>query len=164
MTTLTPEQSAKLDALQHAYAHALDSKDMNAWLGCFSEREDATYICAPKENVDMGLPMAHMLDDCHARLQDRVNYVDQVWVGTFEDYQTRHFVQRLSVETKKDGTYAVLSNFNILSTEEQTGLTAVLVAGVYEDVVAIEGGEAKLVSRRAILDTNVQPRYLVYPI
>ena len=38
-----------------------------------------------------------------------------------------------------------------------------LATGVYEDVVVIEGGEARFLSKRAVYDTTVLPQYIVYP-
>ncbi len=164
MTGLDFAQTQKLDALQMKYVNALDSKDMAGWLDCFSQADEASYVCAAKENVDAGLPMALMLDDCRARLLDRVTFVTQIWHGTFQDYQARHFVQALSVEQVEGGRLAVRSNFSLLQTSEASGISSLLVAGIYEDVVDMSGDEARFLSRRAILDTNVQPRYLVYPV
>lgn len=164
MSELTVDQKAQLDDLNLAYADALDRKNMKAWLACFAERDDASYICISQENVENDLPIAFMLDDNHARLQDRVKYVDDIWVGTFEDYQTRHMVQRMTAIPLSGSEVAMRSNLCVMSTAEETGLSQLLVAGVYEDVVDLGNGEAKLVSRKAILDTNVQPRYLVYPV
>jgi hypothetical protein len=50
-------------------------------------------------------------------------------------------------------------------TPQDTGVTQVLAAGQYLDTVRLsDNGSAKLLSRRAELDTSVLPRYLVYPI
>ena len=103
-----------------------------------------------------------MLDDCYARLQDRVTYVDKVWAGTFEDYQTRHFTQRISAESIGNDTYRVITNYHILYTPEQ-GQTNVLVTGHYEDEIVL-GDKPLFKSKKAVMDTNVSPRYIVYPV
>ena len=110
----------------------------------------------------MGWPIALMLDDCRARLKDRVTFVTQIWKGTFQDYRTRHFAQRLSCEKAADDTFRVRSNFSIEYTFDPNA-TAILAAGVYEDVVVIEGGEPRFLSKRAVYDTTVLPQYIVYP-
>ena len=56
----------------------------------------------------------------------------------------------------------MLTNFTVIYTPEQ-GQTEVMVAGVYEDEVLING-TAKFVAKKAIMDTNVAPRYIVYPV
>jgi anthranilate 1,2-dioxygenase small subunit len=153
---------AKVDELQSRYVVALDGKDMPGWLATFSERKDAAYFCKSAENEAMDWPIALMFDDCRPRLEDRVMFVTQIWKGTFQDYRTRHFTQRLSCEKESDSTFRVRSNFSIEYTFDPYA-TAILAAGVYEDVVVLEGGTARFLSRRAIYDTTVLPQYIVYP-
>lgn len=156
---LTIEQA---DELQTAYLRALDMRDMRAWMESFSAQH-GSYACIARENEEQGLPLALMLDDCPARLLDRVQYVTEVWVGTFEDYQTRHFVQRLSTSRIGSDLLSVSSNFMVAYTTMK-GRSEILVTGTYEDVMAIEGGRACFRSKKAVLDTTVTPRYLVYPV
>ena len=135
---------------------------MHAWLDCFDQQE-GSYICIPRENEDDALPLALMMDDCYTRLRDRVNYVTDVWKGTFEDYHTRHFVQRLKFAPDGSSQYSAESNFSVMYTTVQ-GTSAVLVVGTYVDRIVVRNGIAHFISKRAILDTTVTPRYLVYPV
>ncbi len=83
MTVITdPGLLARVDALQQAYAHALDRRDMQGWLACFAGT--GRYELTSAENVRMGLPVGMMLDDCHERLRDRVKYVNEVWNSVVE--------------------------------------------------------------------------------
>ncbi|HAC34467.1 MAG TPA: aromatic-ring-hydroxylating dioxygenase subunit beta [Gammaproteobacteria bacterium] len=160
MNTLSADVLLAIDNAQNAYINALDSKNMEGWLSCFST--DGSYICIAAENEANNLPIALMLDDCYARLQDRVTYVDKVWAGTFEDYQTRHFTQRIEAESIGNDTYRVITNYHILYTPEQ-GQTNVLVTGHYEDEIVV-GDKPLFKSKKAVMDTNVSPRYIVYPV
>ena len=150
-----------IDALQMKYLAALDDRDLDNWLTCFLE--EASYICITRENHDAKLPVAMMMDDTRARLKDRVKFINEVWSGTFEDYATRHFVQRLDCRHGADGRFDVRTNFMVSYTNRRGG-SDILVTGVYEDAVAIVGAEALFLSKRAILDTVTTPRYLVYPV
>jgi anthranilate 1,2-dioxygenase small subunit len=152
---------ARIDELQMKYLAALDRQDMKGWLDCFAE--EASYICISRENEDAGLPVAMMLDDTHARLKDRVKFIDEVWSGTYEAYSTRHFVQRLECKNADGTRLNVLSNF-IVSYTNRRGGSDILVAGVYEDEIDLDGGTARFVKKKAIMDTVTTPRYLVYPI
>jgi anthranilate 1,2-dioxygenase small subunit len=152
---------ARVDELQMKYLAALDRHDMNAWLECFAE--EGSYACISKENHDAGLPVAMMLDDTRARLKDRVKFIDEVWSGTYEDYATRHFVQRLECSQGSGGRFNVLSNF-IVSYTNRRGGSDILVTGVYEDDIEVTGGAARFRAKKAIMDTVTTPRYLVYPI
>lgn len=152
---------SEIDRLQIRYIHALDRRDLAAWLGCFAKV--AGYTCISAENVEQGLSLAIMLDDCRERLLDRIKFIEEVWVGTFEEYKTRHFVQRLTCETVANGTYIVESNVLVSYTTAQ-GRSDILVAGCYHDEVRVDSTGAAFVSKRAILDTVATPRYLVYPV
>jgi 3-phenylpropionate/cinnamic acid dioxygenase small subunit len=153
---------ARLDDLQNRYIASLDGKDLRAWAATFSERADASYICRSAENESMGWPMALMLDDCRARILDRITFVTQIWKGTFQDYRTRHFTQRVSCEQDSETSFRVRSNFSIEYTLDPHASTT-LATGVYEDVVSLEGGAPRFLSKRAIYDTTVLPQYIVYP-
>ena len=155
---------AEIDRLQARYIAALDGKRMADWLDTFSTREDSGYICTSAENTAAGLPLALMLDDNRARLADRVTFIEKIWAGTFQDYRTRHFLQRVSWQQSTEGRYSVLTNFSVMFTPEEAGDTRPLVCGVYEDEVITEAGRLRFLHKKAITDTIVLPRYLVYPI
>jgi 3-phenylpropionate/cinnamic acid dioxygenase small subunit len=152
---------AAVDELQSRYIGALDQRDFDAWLACFDSQ--GSYICTPRENEEQGLPLALMMDDCYERLKDRVSYITQVWAGTFEDYWTRHFVQRLACTPREANRFSVISNFGVLYTAAR-GHSEILVAGCYEDEVTVAPDGAKFRSKKAVLDTTTTPRYLVYPV
>jgi anthranilate 1,2-dioxygenase small subunit len=157
-----PDVLARIDALQIKYQRALDGADMTGWLDCFGEK-DASYICTTRENEEQNLPLALMMDDSYDRLKDRVRFITEVWSGTYEDYQTRHFVQRLDCADKGAGLYAVASNFMVAYTSAR-GRSEILAAGIYQDEISLAGNDAKFRSKKAILDTVATPRYLVYPV
>jgi anthranilate 1,2-dioxygenase small subunit len=151
----------RLDSLQHRYVEALDSAEMERWLDCFSRRQ-AAYICIPEENERRGLPIALMLDDCRERIADRVSFITRIWAGTFEPYRTTHFVQRLSAEKLGEDRYRQVTNFSIMISPE-AGSSYVLATGRYYDVVVIEDGQPLFAEKRAVYDSQILPRYIVYP-
>ena len=137
MSKLSLEELASLDVLQ-AYISALDGKAMKAWLDTFDDDPDASYICTARNDVECGLKVAMMLDDCRDRLIDRCTFIEDIWAGTFQDYRTRHFAQRVTAERREDGTY--------------------------EDIIRMDGGRCRFLSRTAVTDNSVLPRYLVFPL
>ncbi|MET0986709.1 MAG: aromatic-ring-hydroxylating dioxygenase subunit beta [Steroidobacteraceae bacterium] len=151
----------RVDALQLEYLSALDRRDMQGWASCFGD--PASYICTTCENEEQGLPLALMLDDSRERIADRVNYVTRVWAGTFEDYRMRHFVQRLTCVAQSPNVLAVETQFLVAYTTTR-GQSEVLATGVYLDTVVIDAASTQFRSKKAVLDTVVMPRYLVYPI
>ncbi|MEH6639211.1 MAG: aromatic-ring-hydroxylating dioxygenase subunit beta [Porticoccaceae bacterium] len=162
MSGVSVDLIAQVDALQAQYIRALDNRDFQGWVDTFDTAEDTAYFCTPAENVDNNLEIALMYDDCRKRIEDRVTFITDIWAGTFQDYRTRHFIQRTHCEQKQEGLYLVETNFSIIYTPE-SGRSDVQVAGVYKDEVLINGGGAKFKSKKAIYDTTVLPRYIVYP-
>ncbi len=124
MSKLSLEELASLDVLQAAYISALDGKAMKAWLDTFDDDPDASYICTARNDVECGLKVAMMLDDCRDRLIDRCTFIEDIWAGTFQDYRTRHFAQRVTAERREDGSVAMSSNFSVIFTPDDTGLLA----------------------------------------
>jgi anthranilate 1,2-dioxygenase small subunit len=162
MTPVTGADLTLLDALQIRYLDSLDRKDMQSWLGTFAQ--DGEYVCTTLESETAGLPVALIMDDCRARLEDRVKFVDKVWEGTFQDYQTRHFVQRIECTLTEGGLYAVRSNFALTITRSDANRTELFAAGTYRDLVRVTDGAASFRAKRVVLDAPVLPHYVVYPL
>lgn len=160
---IDPKVLRAIEALQLQYIRALDNADMAGWENCFAN--PGSYTCITRENEDQGLPVAMMLDDSRERIADRVKYVTRVWAGTFDDYRTRHFLQHLHCEALNtgEGLYAVESQFMVAYTTGR-GQSELLVVGTYLDQVVVGDDGARFRSRKAVLDTTVLPRYLVYPV
>ncbi len=152
---------AAIDALQTAYVAALDKGDMAAWAATFAA-DQASHFCISSENDRRGFPLALMYDDCRGRIDDRVSFVTKVWVGTYEPYRTRHFIQRLGCEDVGANQYRVTSGFTIMMTPEG-GSTSVLTSGEYRDLIEIQGDRAVFRDRRTVYDADVLPRYIVFP-
>lgn len=152
---------ARIDRLQASYAGALDRLDMQAWLATFSR--EGKYELNSLENVKLGLPVGMMLDDCHERLQDRIRYVNEVWAQAVEHYQPRHLLYRVGCDPEQGGGYRVTTNFSVFHTNAE-GKSDLLVVGHYDDLVVEQDDELRFASKRAIMDTAVPPRYLIYPI
>lgn len=148
-----------IDDLIHRASLALDDKNWNDWLDCFAD--DGQYFAHPADDYRAGRPLALMMDDCKARIQDRISYIRDVWV--YEDYQTRHFTQRMRVQESADRQVDVLSNFTVYFSSEQ-GDADILCVGQYQDRIDIGETVAKFRRRRAIIDNFLLPRYLVFPV
>lgn len=158
---LDPAIAAQLDELQVRYVSALDEHDMRGWADCFAA--EASYVCTTRESEEQNLPIALMLDDTRDRIEDRINHITKVWAGTYEDYSTRHVVQRLSCVQRLPDVFVVKSNFIVAYTTAR-GKSEMLAAGCYLDEVSLAGHAPRFTSKRAVLDSVITPRYLVYPV
>ena len=155
---------AAIDALQTRYIAALDDRNMEAWLATFSKDPDASYTCTTAESEEAGLPLALILDDTYARLQDRVTYVTQIWAGTFADYRTRHFIQRTAARPVSGNQYDVETNFMVACTPVETGRTELFMTGMYFDRVVVDGNGALFLAKKAVMDSSMVERFMAYPL
>jgi 3-phenylpropionate/cinnamic acid dioxygenase small subunit len=151
----------KIIGLINAYVRALDRKEVEVWATLFAR--EAAYSVLPRENVERGLPMAHVLDDSRDRISDRVDYIRKVWRGHYNEYQSRHILSNIVIEPAVDGQFSVSANFAVYITEAE-GTTALLAVGEYQDIVVIEEGAARFKDKKVILDTAALPRGFVYPL
>lgn len=162
MSALSLEQLRGLDDLQSRYIDALDRKRMGDWLDTFGP--DGSYVCKTLESEQAGWRVALILDDRRGRLEDRVKFVDKIWAGTFQDYQTRHFVHRCECRMDVGERYLIRSNFSVAFTRVDTGQTGILATGTYQDIVEMSEGRLLFSSKRAIIDAPILPHYIVYPL
>ena len=158
-----PRVLAQVRRLEQRYVDAVDSRRMEAWLDCFTE--DGSYYVLGVDNEADDLPLCLMMDDCRERLEDRATFVDEVWPGSYEDYQTRHFVQPLRLEADESaaGRFRSLSNFTVFATDAR-GRTSLFIAGQYRDRIRVSGEECRYVERRVVMDTFTTPGVIVYPL
>ena len=157
---------ALVRALERRYVDALDSRRMDAWLDCFTE--DGSYYVIAADNDSDDLPLCLMMDDCRERIEDRATFVREVWPGSFEEYQTRHFIQPLRLESEPEtengpGMFAALANFTVFATDAR-GRTSLFIAGQYRDRIRVEGVECRYRERRVVMDTFTTPGVVVYPL
>ena len=157
---------AQVRELERRYADALDARRMDAWLDCFAE--DGSYYVIASDNEANDLPLCLMMDDCRERIEDRATFVRDVWPGSFEDYQTRHFIQPLTLEPEPGaengpGVFRALGNFTVFATDAR-GRTSLFVAGQYRDRIRVEDAGCRYLERRVVLDTFTTPGVVVYPL
>ncbi|MGB0237638.1 MAG: aromatic-ring-hydroxylating dioxygenase subunit beta [Cycloclasticus sp.] len=162
MSEIEADVIFSIENLNRDYICSLDKLDMNKWLACFNKQ--GTYTLISNENERNGLPIAFMLDDCYERLQDRVTQVVDIQEDSTEHYQTRHMTQLTNITDLGDNRYKVDFNFTTFYTQDLIEKTDLLGAGRYEDIILVENGKASFIQRKAVLDTNVLPRYVAYPI
>ena len=164
MTEITdPRVNALIRRLEKRYVDAVDSRRMDAWLDCFTE--DGSYYVLGADNEADGLPLCLMMDDCRERLEDRATFVDEVWPGSYEDYQTRHFIQplRLEADESDPGVFRSLANFIVFATDAR-GRTGLFIAGQYRDRIRVNAEDCRYVERRVVMDTFTTPGVIVYPL
>lgn len=154
-------REGQVRTLLRQYVEVVDNADLNGWTDFFAS--DSSYVVTTRENHDRNLPLAFVYDDSKDRIKDRVVYVEEVWAGHYNDYRQRHIISDYSIAWLDDEAHLSVS-FAIFIAEPTRSGSQLLVTGEYADIVVFEGGVAKFRHKKVIIDSDVLPRYFVYPL
>jgi salicylate 5-hydroxylase small subunit len=153
--------------LVHDYAEVVDSKDLDAWIELFAE--EASYIVTSQDNLARRAgersPIGYVHDHTKDRIHDRVTLIRQAWAGHYDDYQPRHVLSSVAVDVGEDGdTASARTGLAIYVTEPNIPGSRLLAVGEYRDEIVFTDEGARFASKLLVLDTNVLPRYFIYPL
>lgn len=157
--SVSPEVRSLAEDLVLKSAYLIDNDELEAWLDCFDE--DGSYIVLPRDNRDLGLPVALIHCATKARLRDRIVCLRQA--SKVNPHVDRHIVSRSYVTGCADDVATVHSNFMVVQTN-LSGMSKLFCAGVYEDRIRIANGAARFAARVAVVDTFSIPTMLGTPI
>ncbi len=151
---------AQVEALQEDYAQCLDGDEVERWPDFFVEK--GVYRIVPRENDDLGLPIAIMACDGRGMLQDRVFSMRHANIYAKHFY--RHLLGRPRwLGDAADGSARFQTNYAVFRTVEH-GDTTVYSTGRYLDRVVEEGGALRFAEKLAIYDNTWVDTLLVTPI
>jgi 3-phenylpropionate/cinnamic acid dioxygenase small subunit len=148
---LTVELRLDVQEFYARYAECLDGGRLQQWPEFFLD--SCTYRVTTRRNLRLG-PDEHLVSlSTRSTLRDRI-----VAIGQSEDYEPH--TQR---HTASDEELRVQANFQILRTfpEKRTEL---FVSGYYDDRIAIAGGRLTFREKLCVLDSEIPPESLLYPI
>ncbi len=81
----------------------------------------------------------------------------------YEPYQQRHFIANFRIQSASPDELRVQANFQVLRTYPERRTEAFL-CGYYLDRVAVAGTRLNFREKLCVLDSEVAPQALVYPI
>jgi len=154
------ELQLKVEKFLFDYADCLNEKRYEEFPSFFKE-EDCHYEVQSKENEDLGLTTPIMGCYSHGMIRDRVaQLIDNTL--TYRRLNLRHFISNIRIE--HDGNKINLkANFQVMQSDLE-GVSELYLVGRYEDVLILEQGELKFISKRAILDSFSIPNMLAVPV
>lgn len=147
------------DALYARYASLLDEGPLKDWPSLFLE--DASYRAVTRENVDRGWPLALILCESRAAIEDRVFAIENLSLSI--PRTVRHLYSGLTIEPLTQNSWTASANFAVFETivGQQTVCFA---AGRYKDVVARDAdGALRFREKLAISDSALIRNSLVIP-
>lgn len=150
---------SEVDAFYARYADLLDEGPIGLWPSLFLE--NGSYRAVTRENVERGWPLALMLCETRAAIEDRVYAIENLALTI--PRVVRHLISGLSV-VERGSDVLVGANFAVFETlvGEQTQCFA---TGRYRDILARDAdGSLKLREKVSIADSAIIRNSLVIPL
>ena len=156
---LTAELRLDVQEFYARYAECLDGGRLQQWSEFFIEA--CTYRVTTRRNLRLGP------DQDIVSLFNRTAMLDRiVAIGQSEDYEPhvqRHTISNFRVQAGSQNELRAQANFQILRTFPDRR-TEYFVSGAYSDRIAIASGRLNFREKICVLDSDLPPESLVYPI
>jgi len=150
----------QLATLYARYASVLDDGPLTDWPGFFTET--CMYQIVPRDNFELGLPIAIMRCESRAMLEDRVTAVEETML--YEPRYLRHHITDILVQDADGGELRVRANFSVIEVLPDE-LPRISIAGHYRDRVTREAdGQWRFREKLCVFDSVLIPNSIVYPV
>jgi salicylate 5-hydroxylase small subunit len=156
---LTAELRLDVEEFYARYAECLDGGRLQQWPEFFLE--DCVYRITTRRNLRLGPDQDLVSVSARAAMFDRI-----VAIGQSEDYEPhvqRHTISNFRIQAASGQELRAQANFQILRTFPEQS-SEYFVSGTYNDRVAIAAGRLHFREKICVLDSDVAPHSLIYPI
>lgn len=148
-----------VQALLAEYGGRLDLCRYDDWLALFAA--ECRYAVVPRENHDAGLPVALILCDSHAMLEDRIAALRQA--NKYNLHTDRHIIGLPRIIAAEAGRIDIEAPFAVYQTDPE-GETKLFATGLYRDRLERDGDMLRLADKLVLLDTFAVPTLLATPL
>jgi salicylate 5-hydroxylase small subunit len=158
-TVLTAELRLDVQEFYSRYAECLDGGRLQVWPEFFLDY--CVYRITTRRNLRLGPDGDLVSLSTRTGMRDRI-----VAIGQSEDYEPhtqRHLVSNFRIQAASDEELRAQANFSILRTYPDRR-SEYFVSGTYNDRIAISAGRLNFREKICVLDSDVPPDSLVYPI
>jgi anthranilate 1,2-dioxygenase small subunit len=153
------ELRGRIEDFLSEVALALDDGEFERWPDFFTA--DGFYQIIPRDGFEAGHPVGIMTCAGRGMMVDRVMALRDA--NIYEPHTYCHVLSRPALRRDADGLVKARTNFALYRTI-QGGSTELFAAGKYIDQIVPEGGELRLASRRAVLESRRVDILIVLPI
>lgn len=151
--------SADVEALYSDYAITLDDLNLGAWPQFFTDT--CLYRITTRENWDCGYPLSTVMCESRGMLEDRVAAINSSMMYAPRTY--RRFQSALKIMPVNERVVKARSNFLVVQTlVDKPSETA--FCGIAFDMIVNESGKLKFQERVCVMDTEMIPNSLIYPL
>ena len=146
-------------ALLAEYGALLDLGHYDAWLDLFAA--ECRYEVVPSENHDAGLPVALILCDSRAMLEERIAALRQA--NKYNIHTDRHLIGLPRIVAAESGRIDIEAPFAVFQTDP-AGETILFATGHYRGRIERGGDALRLAEVLVLLDTFAVPTLLATPL
>ena len=158
-SVLTAELRLDIQEFYARYAECLDGGRLQQWPEFFLD--SCVYRITTRRNLRLGPDQDLVSLATRSSMFDRI-----VAVGQSEDYEPyvqRHAISNFRIQAVSAAELRAQANFQILRTFPEHK-SALFVSGAYNDRIAIADGRLNFREKICVLDSDVPPDSLIYPI
>lgn len=141
------------------YGGLLDLGRYDDWLGLFAA--SCRYSVVPRENYDAGLPVALILCDSRAMLEDRIQALREA--NKYNIHIDRHIIGLPRIVAEHTGGVDIEAPFALYQTDQE-GDTRLFATGLYRDRLERVGEALRIADKLVLLDTFAVPSLLATPL
>jgi 3-phenylpropionate/cinnamic acid dioxygenase small subunit len=156
---LTSDLRVALQEFYFRYAECLDGGRLEQWPEFFLD--SGTYRLTTRRALRLGPDEDLMSLRTKSALRDRLVSITQS--EDYEPHTQRHYISNFRVQVSGADELRVQANVQVLRTYPGRE-TEVLASGQYSDRVAVSEGRFNFREKVCVLDSEIAPRDLVYPI
>jgi 3-phenylpropionate/cinnamic acid dioxygenase small subunit len=156
---LTAELRLDVMEFYSRYAECLDGRRLQHWPEFFLD--SCIYRVTTRRNLRLGPDEDIVSLSTKTSMRDRMTAIGQS--EDYEPHTQRHLVSNFRIQAASDEELRVQANFQVLRTFPEKR-TEHFVSGTYDDRIAIAGSRLNFREKLCVLDSDVPPESLIYPI
>jgi 3-phenylpropionate/cinnamic acid dioxygenase small subunit len=156
---LTADLRLDVQEFYFRYAECLDGGRLQQWPEFFVD--GCTYRVSTRRNLRLGPEEDLMSLTGRTVMRDKLIAIGQS--EDFEPHTQRHYIANFRIQAAAADELRVQANFQVLRTfpEQQT---APFASGFYLDRIALTGRRLAFREKLCVLDSDLPPQTLVYPL
>jgi 3-phenylpropionate/cinnamic acid dioxygenase small subunit len=156
---LTPELRLDVQEFYARYAECLDGGRLQQWPEFFLEA--CVYRVTTRRNLRLGPDQDFVCVTSRTAMLDRIVAIGQS--EDFEPHMQRHTISNFRIQAASGQELRAQANFQILRTFPEHR-TESFVSGAYNDRISVASGRLHFREKICVLDAEVPPTSLQYPI
>ena len=156
---LTADLRLDVQEFYFRYAECLDGGRLQHWPEFFLD--SCTYRITTRRSLRLGPDDDIMFLSSRTTMRDRISAIGQS--EDYEPYTQRHTIANFRMQAASDEELRVQANFHILRTYPERR-TEFFASGVYSDRLTLIDGRLNFKEKLCVLDSDLPPESLVYPI